>query len=244
MIEGLYSAAAGMEAQQQRMDAIGNDLANVDTTGYQSQRVGFEDLLYGAPTGGAAQGVAIGSGSALLSYGPSDVAGPLQQTGRPLDVAITGNGYLQVRQANGSVALTRDGHLEIDADRRLTDENGLLIQPPITLPAGASENDVQIGTDGAITVAGKQIGKLAIVTVPAPDRLIEASGNLLLPSAASGAVRAATGTVVTQAAVNGSNVDLATEMSQMMDAQQSYSLASRAINIEEQMGQIANGVKQ
>ena len=77
------------------------------------------------------------------------------------------------------------------------------------------------------------------MTVPAPDRLVQASGNLLLPSTASGAVRAAAGTIVTQGAVNGSNVDLASEMSQMMDAQESYSLASRAINIEEQMGQIA-----
>ena len=81
MIEGLYSAAAGMEAQQQRMDAIGNDLANVDTTGYQSQRVGFEDLLYGAPTGGAAQGVAVGSGSALLSSGPAPPPGRSSRPG-------------------------------------------------------------------------------------------------------------------------------------------------------------------
>jgi flagellar basal-body rod protein FlgG len=244
MIEGLYSAASGMEAQQQRLDSIANDLANVDTTGFQSQRVGFEDLLYNGSGSAGASGVTVGAGSALLTLGPSQAAGPIQQTGRSLDVAISGDGYLQLRQANGSVALTRDGHLEVDAQGRLTDENGLLLTPPITMPAGVSQSDVQIGADGTITAAGKSIGRLALVTVPAPDQLTEASGNLLLPNAASGGVRAATNATVVQGALNGSNVDLASTMSQMIDAQQGYSLASRAINIEEQMGQIANGVKQ
>jgi flagellar basal-body rod protein FlgG len=242
MIEGLYAAASGMEAQQQRLDAIGNDLANLDTTGYQAQRGGFQDLLYNGAGAGAAQGVTVGAGAAFLTLGPSQAAGSVQQTGRALDVAINGDGYLQVRQPDGTTALTRDGHLEVDGSRRLTDENGLLVSPPVTLPAGTSESDVQIGADGQITVAGKVVGRLSLVTVPAADQLTQASGNLLIPNSASGAVRAASGATLTQGAVNGSNVDLASEMTELVDAQQGYSLASRAIDIQEQMGQIANGV--
>jgi len=244
MIEGLYSAASGMEAQQQRLDAIGNDLANLNTTGYQTQRVGFENLLYNGAGAGASAGVTVGAGAQALTLGTDQSAGPLQQTGRALDVAISGDGYLQVRRPDGSVGMTRDGHLEVDGQGRLTDESGLLLQPPITIPAGVSTQDIQIGADGAVTAAGKPLGKLALVTVPAPDRLLEASGNLLVAGAASGAVRAASAATITQGAVNGSNVDMASEMSEMVDAQQAYSLASRAINIEQQMGQMANGVKQ
>src|ERR1700741_4944282 len=114
MLEGLYSAAAGMVAQQQRLDAITNDVANVSTTGYQAQRVGFRDLLY-SPVAGLPGAVGGGAGAATPLLGRSQAQGPIQDTGQPLDVAIQGPGYLEVRRADGSTALTRDGALQVDA---------------------------------------------------------------------------------------------------------------------------------
>lgn len=243
MIGGLYSAASGMEAQQQNLDVISNDLANADTTGYQSQRLGFEDLLYNGQDGASAPGVAIGSGTATVSLGPSQAAGPIQHTGQPLDLAIGGDGYFEVRQSDGSSGLTRDGSFQLDASRQLTNAAGQIVQPPITVPAGISANQLKISPSGEVSDGTRTLGKIALVTVPAPGQLTQASGNLLLANASSGAVRPASGATIQQGALNGSNVNLASEMTQMMSAQQSYDLASRAIDMQQQMLQIANGIK-
>ena len=106
MIEGMYTAAAGMAAQQARLDAVANDLANANTTAYKSNRVAFRDLLYQKPGLGAGDGVMIGSGSAATSLGRNMTAGSIQQTQRPLDVALQGPGFLQVTGLNGKPALT------------------------------------------------------------------------------------------------------------------------------------------
>jgi flagellar basal-body rod protein FlgG len=243
MIEGLYSAASGMEAQQQMLDAISNDLANADTTGYQSQRVGFEDLLYNQEGSATAAGVAIGSGTQTVSLGPSQVAGPIEQTGQPLDLAISGDAYFEVKQSDGTTALTRDGSFQLDADGRLTNQAGQLVQPPITAPTGVEAADLKVSANGDVSDGTKTLGRIALVTVPSPEGLTQAGGNLMLASAASGAVRPATGASIQQGALNGSNVSLTLAMTQMMSAQQSYDLASRALDMEQQMLQIANGIK-
>jgi flagellar hook-basal body protein len=111
----MYSAAAGMAAQQQRLDALSNDLANTGTTGYKKLRVAFRDLVY-TPTGpGAAPGVQEGAGAAATLVGRGAAQGALQRTDRPLDVALQGPGFLQVRRADGAQVLTRDGNLQLDA---------------------------------------------------------------------------------------------------------------------------------
>jgi flagellar basal-body rod protein FlgG len=248
MLEGLYSAAAGMDAQQQRLDSISNDLANLDTPGYQAQRVGFEDLLYNAPGGangsGASTGVTVGTGAAALDLGPTQASSAIEPTGQPLDVAISGNAYLEVKQTDGTPALTRNGSLEVDGLGRLTTAGGLLVQPPITIPAGTSAADISIATNGTVTVQGHALGKIALVTVPAPEQLTSNGSSLFVANAASGAIRAASGATIEQGSLNSSNVSIATEMVDMMDAEQSYSMQSKALNIQAQMAQIANEVRQ
>jgi flagellar basal-body rod protein FlgG len=243
MLEGLYSAAAGMDAQQQRLDAISNDLANLDTPGYQSQRVGFEDLLYNSAAGSGA-GVTIGTGAAATDLGPSEEASALEQTGEPLDVAVVGNAYLEVKQTNGTTALTRNGALQLDSRGRLSTAGGLLVQPPITAPAGVAASDITIGEDGTVSAQGKTLGKLALVNVPAPGQLTAAGNSLFTANASSGAIKPAAGATVQQGSLNSSDVDLATEMTAMMDTEQSYSMTSKALDIQSQMLQIANQVKQ
>ena len=130
MLEGMYTAAAGMAAQQQRLDALSNDLANVNTVGYKSLRVAFRDLVYTASGPGGMPGVTEGSGSAASVIGRSSSAGALKQTGEALDVAIDGTGYLQVRRPDGTNALTRNGQLSVDKGQRTPALAGRVLRGP------------------------------------------------------------------------------------------------------------------
>jgi flagellar basal-body rod protein FlgG len=240
VLEGLYTAAAGMAAQQQRLDAVSNDIANVNTAGYKGVRVGFRDLVYQSdgPTG-----VRTGAGAATTQLGRRSEQGALQITDQPFDLAIQGEGYFQVRRADGQIALTRSGTFLPNARGQLVNANGELLVPPITIPKGLDAQNVNIAPDGTVSARGRRIGQIQIVTVPAPNGLTPAGNNDYLVTAASGGIRPATGTLV-QGALESSNVDLADAMVDMMDAQRSYAMASKAIHMQDQMMEIANGIKQ
>ena len=240
MLEGLYSAAAGMQAQQQRMDSVGNDLANANTNGYKKTRVAFRDLLYVRDASGRVQS---GAGAAATTIGRGFTQGALRETGNPLDVAIENGGFLQVRRADGTTALTRDGSLKLDPRGRLTNQQGDLVQPAITVPAGTQPSDVKIAPDGAVTVGNRQVGTLQLFTVRSPEALQSAGDSLYRPTAASGAVTRMATFRVDQGSVEASNVDVADSMTEMMDAQRSFQLASKAVQMQDQLLQIANQVK-
>jgi flagellar basal-body rod protein FlgG len=239
MLEGLYAAASGMEAQQQQLDAIGNDLANASTTGYKAERVGFRELLYNQ-VDLAGTTTTQGAGAAAQTIGRDQAQGSIQSTGNPLDVAIEGPGFLTVKRPNGTVALTRDGSLQVDARGQLTTAEGDLLDPPLTLPRGASPSEVAISPDGTVSVGTRTIGKLSLVTVASPDHLLAAGGNLFTASASSGRPRPTSGATIKQGVLEGSNVDVGNDMVQMMGAQRSYQLESSAIQTENQMLSIAN----
>jgi flagellar basal-body rod protein FlgG len=244
MVEGLHSAAAGMAAQQAKLDAVANDLANASTTGYKHVRVGFQDLLYERTGRSSADGVREGAGARAVDAGRGWAQGPLQRTDRTLDVALQGEGFLKVRLTDGREGLTRDGGLHVDGARRLSTGTGQLVEPVVTVPEGTSEEDIAIGPDGAIRVAGRQIGRLEVVSVRAPQALQPVGDNAFVATAASGPVQAAPrATVVTQGALEASNTDMAESMVAMMESERAYQLASRAIQTADQMMQIANEVK-
>jgi flagellar basal-body rod protein FlgG len=241
MLEGLYTAAAGMAAQQQRMDAVSNDVANVNTAGYKGVRVGFHDLIYQRTAGG----VSTGAGAAAVQLGRRSEQGSLQKTDQPLDLAIIGDGYFQVRQAStGQNVLTRNGSFQTDANGQLTTAEGDTLVPPITIPKNVDPSSVTIGTDGTVSAAGRRLGQIQLVTVPAPTGLAAAGNGYYSVTAASGGVRRTTTATLQQGVLESSNVDLADAMVDMMDAQRSYSMASKAIHMQDQMMEIANGVKQ
>lgn len=243
MLEGLKAAAAGMAAQQRRMDALGDDIANVSTTAYKRQRVAFRDLVYGSEAWGADRGVTTGSGATAAIVGRSFAPGALRTTERPLDVAISGRGFLEVRRADGSVALTRDGALQVDAGGRLVTSAGERLQPAITVPRGVSSDKVSIAADGTVTADGRPLGRLRIVDVGSLDGLQPLGDNLFSAGAASGPLRAAAGARLVSGALEGSNVEMADAMVDMIDSQRSYQLASKAIRMQDEMLGIANGVK-
>jgi flagellar basal-body rod protein FlgG len=247
MLEGLNSAAAGMAAQQQRMDAVSNDLANANTTGYKHVRVGFRDLAYEQAGRASARGVRTGAGAAAVDAGRAWQQGSLQRTDRPLDVAIQGDGFLRVRLADGRDALTRDGGIHIDGARRLTSGTGGLFMGgarPITIPQGVTEDQVAIGPDGTVTAAGRRVGRLDLVTVPAPAGLTPVGDNAFMASAASGAaVAAPRATSIAAGVLEASNVEMSESMVALIESQRAYQLASKAINTADEMMQIANQVK-
>jgi len=245
MLEGLRTAAAGMQAQQQKLDAVANDLANANTNGYKRLRVGFSDLLYeqgGRPTTTAE--AQFGTGARALSLGRTFQQGALRETGRTLDVAIQGEGFLRVRLADGRQALTRDGNLQIDGSGRLVTPYGGVVEPTIRVPEGTNESDITIGRDGTVSANGRPLGRIAIVNVRSPQGLESAGDNAYVTTGRSGnAVAAPATTVLTQGALEASNTDMAQAMTEMIEAQRTYQLTSKAIQTADTMMEIANGVK-
>jgi flagellar basal-body rod protein FlgG len=244
MLEGLNTAAAGMAAQQQRLDAVANDLANANTTGYKHQRVGFRDLVYEQTGRSSAQGVRTGSGAAAVDSGRSFGQGVLQRTDRPLDIAIQGEGFLRIKLADGREALTRDGGLHVDGAGNLTTSTGAFVQPAIKVPASTAEDQISIGDDGTVLAAGRRIGRLDIVTVRSTAGLLSAGDNAFLATPTSGpAIAAPRATTVTQGALESSNTDMSEAMVAMIESQRAYQLVSKAISTADEMMGIANQVK-
>ncbi|HTU80454.1 MAG TPA: flagellar hook-basal body protein [Solirubrobacteraceae bacterium] len=241
MLEGLYSAAAGMTAQQEQMNAISEDLANVSTTGYKAERVAFSDLLYNRVDIAGTES-STGSGASARVIGRSEAQGSIEQTGEPLDLAIEGSGYFQVTLPSGKLALTRDGSFGVDANGTLVNSQGDRLSPPIKLPKGVAPGEVTIAPDGTVTAGTRKLGQIKLVSVTSPEHLLADGGGELTATAQSGAPRAATGKIH-QGALEASNVNIASEMAQMVSTERAYQLTSTAIQDESQMMSIANELR-
>jgi flagellar basal-body rod protein FlgG len=242
MLEGLYSAGAGMESAQNQLDATSNNIANEDTPGYQSEILGFHDLLYTTDDDDPSTAI-VGAGAGTDTLGYSQAQGSLQQTGNPLDLALSGPGYFEVRQSDGTIGLTRNGTFELNARGQITTNLGMELVPPITLPKGTQPSQVSIAADGTVKVNNRKVGQIPIVQVTAPDKLLPQGNSTYSATAASGPIHAAKGVTVQQGYVEQSNVDLNTEISNMESAEQAYDMDSRAVQMEAQLGQIAATLK-
>src|SRR5688572_14934763 len=185
MLRSLWIAKTGLDAQQMTIDTISNNLANVSTNGFKRSRAVFEDLLYqtlrqpGAQSSQQTQipsGLQVGTGVRPIATERIFTQGNLQQTVNPLDVAINGQGFLQIQMPDGTTAYTRDGSLHTDANGQLVTSSGFAVQPAITVPAGAQS--VTIGRDGVVSVtrAGStgttQIGTLQLANFVNPAGLL------------------------------------------------------------------------
>ena len=244
MLEGLNAAAAGMAAQQQRIDAVSNDLANANTTGYKHVRVGFSDLVYTQTGRSSALGPQVGAGARAVDGGRGFGQGALQRTDQPFDVAIQGEGFIKVKLPDGREALTRDGSLHVDDTGKLVTSSGARVVPAITLPAGTDPSRVAIGPDGTVSAAGRTVGRIALVAVRSPQALQPAGDNAFVVTPQSGAARAApAATTLSQGALEMSNTDIADAMVAMIESQRAFQLTSKAITTQDQMWEIANGVK-
>lgn len=244
MLEGMYAAAAGMSAQQKRLDSLSSDIANVNTAGYKPLRQGFRDLLYSETGIATVDGTQAGAGAAVTDLGRLDQQGNIVPSDEPLDVAVNGPGYFQVKDAQGQALLTRNGHLQIDEQGRLAMQNGNLLEPTIQLPKGTQGSEVSIAANGSVSVGKKVVGQIRLMNVEAPAKLAPQGDDTFKANADSGPARAAgTATTLQQGAYEASGVQLSDAMTEMIQTERAYQLASRAINMQDKIQEIAAGVK-
>jgi len=249
----LHVAKTGLSAQDTQLKVISNNLANVSTIGFKKDRLEFEDLLYqirrqpGAATGEDSQlpsGLQLGSGVRTVSTQKLFHTGDMQITDQPLDIAITGRGFLQVAMPNGDIGYTRNGELHLDGENRLVNSEGYLIEPAITLPDQVI--NFSVGNDGtvSVTVAGDpnpvELGQLELADFVNPQGLQAIGQNLFIETAASGApVIGLAGEegrgVIKQGMLEGSNVNAVEELVNMITTQRAYEMNSKVISTADEM---------
>lgn len=253
MLRSLHTAASGMLAQQNHIDVISHNMANVGTTGFRRMRAEFQDLLYQelrAP--GARQagnqinptGLQIGLGVRTHSTQIQHVQGALSQTGNPTDLAIEGTGFFQIRRPDGEIAYTRNGNFQINPDGQLVNADGFQVEPSINIPQGATS--FTVAADGTVSVTmpnsteTQEVGRLELATFMNPGGL-EASGrNLYRATSASGQALVAQPTqeslgAISQGMLESSNVEVVTEMIDLIASQRAYEINHRVIQASDEM---------
>lgn len=254
----LHVARTGLDAQQDRMQVIANNIANVNTTGFKSDRANFETLAYqyitapGATSAGDdqyTQGLSLGGGVKMTGTSRSDTQGSINQTGNALDLAISGNGFFQIQQPDGTIAYTRDGNFSVSAEGQIVTQDGRPVIPNIQIPDGAT--NITIGADGTVsaTASGSstttQLGKIQLASFVNPTGLQAIGNNLMTETQASGTPELGdAGTdgrgTIEQGALEGSNVNVVEELVDMIETQRAYEVNSKMIKATDEMLQFAN----
>jgi len=253
MLNSLWTAKSGMEAQQAQLDAISHNLANSATNGYKRSHVVFEDLMYQnlrqAGSNSSEQttlptGYQVGLGTRAVASSRSFSQGNLQQTGNTLDVAVRGQGFFEIQMPDGTTGYTRDGSFQVNPQGQLVTNNGYTVQPGITIPANAQS--VTIGNDGTVSVtvpgqtAPQTVGTMQLVSFINPAGLEPKGQNLFTETAASGTPNTGTPGLnglgqLQQGFVETSNVNPVEELVNMIQTQRAYELNSKAITTSDQM---------
>lgn len=253
MADALWIAKTGLDAQQTRMAVISNNLANANTTGFKAGRPVFEDLLYqnvrqvGAQSAQDSQlptGLSLGTGVRTVATEKLFTQGSTFETGNPLHMAIQGRGFFQVLMPDGTQGYTRDGSFHTDSQGQMVTASGYVLQPAITIPDNTQS--ISIGQDGVVSVTTPgsstptQVGTVQLADFINPSGLQPVGQNIYLESAASGAAQTGTpglngvGTVI-QSSLEGSNINVVEELVNMIEAQRTYEMNSKAISTVDNM---------
>lgn len=253
-MRALKIAATGMSAQQMRVETISNNLANMSTTGYNARRAEFADLHYQqmarAGSVNASDGTVLPTGVQLgLGVRPSAVSLHLQQgslsaTQGDLDVAIDGQGYLEVTLPSGQTAYTRDGGLKRTGDGLIVTSDGFAVGPEITIPSDASS--ISINADGEVyayfdeAAAGQLLGQFTLTGFTNSKGLEAIGSNMFLETEASGPALVSSpgedglGTL-RQGYLEDSSVDAVREITELIEAQRGYEMNAKVISAVDQM---------
>ncbi len=259
-MRALSIAATGMNAQEQNLEVIANNIANINTTGFKRSRAEFTDLIYqneriaGVSSRGrnatVPEGAQVGLGVRTAAIRSLQIQGAMTNTGNTLDLAINGLGWFQVTDPNGDTVYTRDGAFNTNAQGQLVTTDGYLVTPAITIPPTATSVSVSQSGMVTATIAGQttaqQLGQLTIANFVNSAGQQALGGNYFQQTFASGA--AAVGVpgdtafgVIQQGYLEASNVDPVTEITNLISAQRAYEMNSKVIQAADQMsGTITN----
>jgi flagellar basal-body rod protein FlgG len=261
MMRSLWTAASGMQGQQQNINVIANNLANVNTSGFKKSRTDFQDLMYqtlknpGSPSTSNNQtptGIQIGMGTKIAAVSKIFTPGDITASGNELDVAIEGDGFFQIQMPDGSTAYSRAGAFKRDSTGRIVTPEGYPMLPEVVIPNNSSK--ITIGSDGTVSVvqAGQStptsVGNIQLASFSNPAGLSSLGKNLLQQTDSSG--NATTGTpsqnglgTIAQGFLEMSNVSVVEEMVNMIAGQRAYEASSKAISTSDEMLQLANNLK-
>jgi flagellar basal-body rod protein FlgG len=253
-MRALDIAGTGMQAQQTNVEVISNNIANLTTTGFKRRRAEFQDLVYqnlrrvgsnSSDTGTVVPaGAQVGLGVKTAAIYRITEQGNLQQTSNTLDMAVQGNGYFQVTLPSGETAYTRDGTFSLSPEGEIVTADGYIVQPGITIPNNATNVAINNAGQVQVTISGQTtpttVGTMQLATFPNETGLDAQGDNLFLQSAASG--NPVTGTpaspgfgTVLQGFVETSNVNVVSEITNLITAQRAYEMNSKVITTSDQM---------
>lgn len=258
MMNSLYIGATGMQAQQQNVDTIANNLANVNTTGFKKNRVGFSDAFYRTANSAATEldsvgnPVLTGMGTLVSATSKSFSPGELKQTNGPLDIAIRGSGFFEVVLPDGSSAYTRHGALQVNKEGMLGTAEGYALKQQISIPVEALE--VVVDPTGKVSARMPnetqlvELGQLELANFPNPEGLDPIGDNLYVATQRTGQlVQGKPGDEglgsLSQGYLESSNVQLAEEMVNLVMAQRAYELNAKVIQTADEMLSISNNLR-
>jgi len=247
-------AATGMLAQQTNVEVIANNIANQNTTGFKRQRAEFQDLLYQTDRRAGAQssdtgtivpvGVQIGIGVKTAAVYRITTQGNLTTTSNPLDVAIQGRGFFQILQPDGTTAYTRAGSFQLSPTGQIVTADGFTVQPGITVPQNTVAISINASGQVQAQVAGQTapqtVGQFQLANFPNEAGLEALGNNLFLETPASGAPITGNPTSIGFGALNQglletANVDIVSEITNLITAQRAYEMNSKVIQTTDQM---------
>ncbi len=253
-MRSLDIAGTGMQAQTTNVEVISNNIANMTTTGFKRRRAEFQDLIYqnlrrvgsnSSDSGSVVPaGAQVGLGVKTAAIYRISEQGNLQQTSNSLDLAIRGNGYFQITLPSGDTAYTRDGTFSLSPDGQIVTSDGLVVQPGITVPSNATAITINAAGQVQATIDGQTtpstVGTLQLAVFPNEAGLDAQGDNLFLQSAASGnPVTGNPGSTgfgsVLQGFVETSNVNVVSEITNLISAQRAYEMNSKVITTSDQM---------
>ena len=260
-MQALQTAATGMAAQELSVQVIANNIANMQTTGYKKQTAAFQDLIYehvrrvGAQSSDQGNilpvGIDVGGGVKTVGTPRSMTQGTLSQTGNDLDLAITGEGFFKIQMPDGTFQYTRDGTFQMDNQGRIVNAQGNLVQPAITIPQNASGLTVNQQGQVSVTLPGQTnstiVGQISLTRFVNQAGLLPVGNNLYQETPASGppqdglANAEGYGTI-TQGSLEQANVDVVSEMSNMIAAQRAYEMNAKVISAADEMLQTTAGL--
>lgn len=258
MQSALWVSKTGLAAQDVKMTTIANNLANVNTTGFKRDRVAFNDLFYQVQRQPGGQideqnelpsGLQLGAGTRVAGTQKVFSTGDLLTTNQQLDLAIEGQGFFQIEEANGEIGYSRDGQFYRNSDGLMVTSQGLPLVPNIEIPEEALS--VTIATDGIVSaqISGQaeaqELGQITLVNFTNPAGLEARGDNLYRETGASGAaIEGIAGDQalgqLRQGALEGSNVNVVEEMVEMISTQRAYEMNAKVVSASDDMLKFLN----